>query len=141
MEDRHKPGTGRSQWSYGWSPWALSGAATMVARAIDDRGDIQNPPTSVNFNISGEPTCPTRSNNSSAPAKPSTTDTSSVELGLKFRSDVAGYVTAVRFYKGANNIGTHIGDLWTNQGTKLATVTFTNETASGWQQANFPSPI
>jgi hypothetical protein len=47
----------------------------------------------------------------------------------------------VRFYKGAANIGTHVGNLWTSSGQPLATATFTNETASGWQQVTFPSPV
>ena len=37
--------------------------------------------------------------------------------------------------------GTHVGTLWTTGGTKLAQVTFTSETASGWQQANFSTPV
>jgi hypothetical protein len=68
-------------------------------------------------------------------------DPGAVELGMKFRSDVAGVVTGVRFYKAAANTGTHIGNLWTSTGTLLGTVTFTGETASGWQQANFATPI
>src|SRR6185437_15621115 len=39
------------------------------------------------------------------------------------------------------NTGTHRGSLWTNTGTLLATATFSNETASGWQQVNFSSPV
>jgi PKD repeat protein len=64
-----------------------------------------------------------------------------VELGVKFRSDVAGYVTGIRFYKDARNTGTHVGNLWSNTGTRLATATFTNETASGWQQVNLSPPV
>jgi hypothetical protein len=66
---------------------------------------------------------------------------SAVELGVKFRSDVNGSVTGVRFYKSANNTGTHVGSLWTSTGTLLASATFTNETASGWQQVNFSTPV
>ena len=62
-------------------------------------------------------------------------------MGVKFRADVAGSITALRFYKGATNTGTHVGNLWTSTGTLLASVTFTNETASGWQQATLPSPV
>ena len=47
----------------------------------------------------------------------------------------------MRFYKGPQNTGTHVADLWTATGTLLATATFTNETASGWQQVNFSSPV
>ena len=32
-------------------------------------------------------------------------------------------------------------DLWRSTGTLLATATFTNETASGWQQVNFATPV
>jgi N,N-dimethylformamidase beta subunit-like protein/uncharacterized protein DUF4082/purple acid phosphatase-like protein len=80
----------------------------------------------------------------SASAVPGTvddSDTGSVEVGLKFRSDVAGYVTGVRFYKGSTNTGTHVGNLWSSAGVLLATVTFSGETASGWQQANFSVPV
>ena len=64
-----------------------------------------------------------------------------VELGVKFRSDVAGFITAIRFYKASANTGAHIGDLWTAAGTLLATAAFTGETGSGWQQVNFASPV
>jgi hypothetical protein len=64
-----------------------------------------------------------------------------VELGVKFRSDVAGSITGIRFYKASANTGTHVGNLWTSTGTLLATATFTGETASGWQQVNFATPV
>ena len=75
------------------------------------------------------------------PTTPSDPDTSAVELGVKFRTDVDGFITAVRFYKGANNTGTHVGNLWTSGGALLATATFTGETASGWQQVSFATPV
>jgi hypothetical protein len=78
---------------------------------------------------------------STVPTVASQADTSAVELGAKFTSDVAGYVTSVRFYKGSSNTGTHVGTLWTSSGTLLATATFTNETATGWQQVTFSTPV
>jgi hypothetical protein len=81
-------------------------------------------------------------NNSTVPGTAQVTnDTSSVTVGVKFYADVPGSVTGVRFYKGPNNGGTHVGTLWTANGTSLASVTFSGETASGWQQANFSSPV
>ena len=75
------------------------------------------------------------------PGTPADSDTAAVEVGVKFRSDTAGFVTGVRFYKGSGNTGTHIGHLWSATGTNLGTVTFTNETATGWQTATFASPV
>lgn len=68
-------------------------------------------------------------------------DAASVELGVQFQSSVEGNVTGVEFYKGPRNTGTHTGALWTSTGTKLAQVTFTGETASGWQKALFDQPV
>jgi len=68
-------------------------------------------------------------------------DDSPVELGVKFRSDVNGSITGIRFYKLSGNTGTHVAHLWTSSGTLLATATFTGETASGWQQVLFSSPV
>jgi hypothetical protein len=68
-------------------------------------------------------------------------DPNAVTLGVKFRSDVAGTITGIRFYKMPTTTGTHVGSLWTITGTLLASVTFANETASGWQQMNFTSPV
>jgi hypothetical protein len=66
---------------------------------------------------------------------------SAVELGVKFRTDSDGYINGIRFYKGAGNTGTHVGNLWSSTGTLLGSATFSGETASGWQQVNFASPI
>ena len=35
----------------------------------------------------------------------------------------------------------HTGHVWTASGQLLATVTFSNETPSGWQQQTLPSPV
>ena len=78
---------------------------------------------------------------SSVPTIADSGEVASVELGMKFRADSAGYVTGVRFYKSAANGGTHIGNLWDSSGSLLATAQFTSESASGWQQVNFNTPV
>ncbi len=78
---------------------------------------------------------------SDTPATANSGDTSAVELGVKFQASTNGTITGIRFYKGSLNTGTHVGDLWSASGTLLATATFTNETASGWQEADFSSPV
>jgi len=69
------------------------------------------------------------------------TDPKAVELGMKFRSDINGRITGIRFYKAAGNTGVHVANLWSSTGTLLATATFSGESASGWQQVNFPTPV
>ena len=64
-----------------------------------------------------------------------------LEVGMKFRADHDGFVTGVRFYKGTGNTGMHVGNLWTESGTRLAQATFTSESASGWQAVAFASPV
>ncbi len=78
---------------------------------------------------------------SATPANASNNGGAAVELGVKFESSEAGYIDGVRFYKGTSNTGTHVGYLWSSTGTLLASATFTNETASGWQQVNFATPV
>jgi len=78
---------------------------------------------------------------STVPAVVADTDSNPVELGVKFQSDTAGYITGLRFYKSSTNMGTHVGSLWTSGGTLLARATFTSETASGWQQVDFSPPV
>jgi hypothetical protein len=75
------------------------------------------------------------------PGTPNSQDPNAVEVGLRFTTDVPGAVTGVSFYKGSSNTGTHIGNLWTSTGSQLATGTFTNETASGWQTLTFAAPV
>jgi phosphodiesterase/alkaline phosphatase D-like protein len=79
--------------------------------------------------------------NTATPAVPWHPDTQPFELGVRFRTDVNGSITGVRFYKGAGNNGPHTGHLWTASGQLLGTVTFTGESASGWQQALFAAPV
>jgi O-glycosyl hydrolase len=72
---------------------------------------------------------------------PTITADGGVELGIKFRSDVAGTVTGARFFKGSLETGAQTGELWSSAGVLLASATFLNETPSGWQQVSFSSPV
>jgi hypothetical protein len=75
------------------------------------------------------------------PAVASDPDTAAVELGVTFIPRVNGSVSGVRFYKGAANTGAHTGSLWNAARSRLATASFTSETASGWQLVQFASPV
>jgi hypothetical protein len=78
---------------------------------------------------------------STVPSSVDGQDTSAVEVGMKFKVDVNGTITALRFYKASTNTGTHTAKVWSAGGTLLGSATFTNETSSGWQQATFASPV
>ena len=75
------------------------------------------------------------------PGTPAAADPGAVTLGVKFSSSTNGFITGIRFYKGTGNTGTHTGTLYSGDGTVLSTITFTNETSTGWQTALFPAAI
>jgi methionine-rich copper-binding protein CopC len=130
---------GTGTWSYNFVPSAV-GSVTVEVRAVDDSANLSSP-VAATLTV-GQRSCPCGVfADSSAPAHPSTTDDSNLELGMKFQSSESGFVTGVRFYKGDGNTGTHTGTLWTADGTKLASGTFTNETASGWQTMTFARSV
>jgi hypothetical protein len=113
-----------------------------VSAATDTAGKPMSGPYSWNFMTAAPPQCPCSIWPSSAqPAIANAGDYSSVNLGVKFTTDENGWITGIRFYKGSGNAGTHVGSLWDANGNLLGQVTFTGESASGWQQANFSAPI
>ena len=73
---------------------------------------------------------------STTPANASSSDSSAVEVGVKFRASQSGSVTGIRFYKGSGNSGVHVGKL----GPARAIACFGDflgESNSGWQQVDF----
>ncbi|MET7466292.1 DUF4082 domain-containing protein [Nonomuraea sp. NPDC005501] len=127
--------TGRESWQLTWTP-GTSGPVTIQVRAVDDSGNLQANPDEVVVTVTASVFAA-----STTPANDSLNGGGSVELGVKFRTTTAGTITGVRFYKGPGNTGTHVGNLWNASGTRLATATFTNETASGWQEVTFATPV
>jgi phosphodiesterase/alkaline phosphatase D-like protein len=107
------------------------------ADALGNTASLPSAPATANFvEVAGVSVW-----NDSATPGAAEADPAAVELGMKFRSDVAGVVTGVRFHKASTNTGTHTGHLWSSTGTLLGSVTFAGETASGWQTASFATPI
>ena len=134
-----------SPYSFSWnSTSVVNGVYTLVAKAYDAAGNIGTSST-VSVTVNNPVVIPVTSYSLwSASTVPSVVDSgpdSAVELGVKFKSDLKGYITGIRFYKASTNTGTHVANLWSSTGTKLATATFAGETASGWQQVNFATPV
>ncbi|MEH2588343.1 VCBS repeat-containing protein [Bradyrhizobium sp. AZCC 1721] len=130
---------GDENWTYTWSP-QVAGTYTIKSRAVDDSINLETPSAGRTVVVSA-PSYITLFSGSATPAIVNVTDASAVELGVKFQSSVAGTVSGIRFYKGSQDTGTHTGELWSSTGTLLATATFTNETASGWQSVTFSNPV
>ena len=129
--------------SVSFTPSARLAASTMYTasvRASDGFGNAMAAPTTWSFTTGTDP-CPCTLFRNGTPALQDAGDPNQVELGIKFQSSVNSMVNAVRFFKSVGNTGTHTGTLWSSTGTVLATGTFTNETASGWQTLTFTSPV
>jgi hypothetical protein len=115
---------------------------TFVVTATNSAGSSPaSSPSNLATPEASAPTCPCSIFGSATPAVADAGDGSSVNLGVAFTSDTNGFIRGIRFYKSAANTGTHIGSLWTASGTLLAQATFSNETASGWQQVLFQTPV
>lgn len=63
------------------------------------------------------------------------------EMGVKVTATTSAEIRAIRFYKSLGENGTHVGRVWTSGGTQRTSVTFTNETASGWQTQQLVTPL
>ena len=100
-----------------------------------------SPPRRCNFTVDTPPPFFSIWSPSTVPGTLDAGADNQVELGVKFKADTDGLINGIRFYKSANNTGTHIGDLWDTSGNLLGTVTFSNETATGWQEADFQTPV
>ena len=129
------PATGTTSWSYSYLQPG-SGSVPVQVRATDDSANIGAVATQ-SYSVA----CPCSLYGATVPAAPAANDTSAVELGLRFTPSQNGYISAIRFYKGTGNTGTHVGTLWTAAGQALAHVTFTNETGTGWQTAALSSSV
>ena len=130
------PATGRNSFTY-TGVVTGTGSSVVLARAIDDSGNIQAPAAAIPVAAN----CPCSIFGAEDPKTPAASDSSSLTLGTKFTSSADGFITGLRFYKGAGNTGTHTGTLYKADGTVLSTATFANETATGWQTVNLPSAV
>ncbi len=132
------PATGDENWTYSWAP-QVAGSYTILSRAVDDSVNLETPSAGRTVTVTGASF--TSLFGAATPDIVNTDDATAVELGVRFQTSVAGTITGLRFYKSSLDTGTHTGTLWSSTGTPVATLTFTNETATGWQTAYFSSPV
>lgn len=130
------PATGRESWSYTGTLGGL-GPVAILARAVDDSANL-----GTEVQVPVDVTCPcTMFGAADGPTTPDKNDTNEVEVGVKFKTTVDGFITGIRFFKETANVGTHTGTLWSANGTELATATFTTESSTGWQQVDFAQAV
>jgi hypothetical protein len=118
-----------------------AGTSNFTAKVTDAGSPVQTATKALSVTVASVPTVVSIWSGTAVPGVADSGPDSAVELGVKFQSDVAGKITGIRFYKATANTGTHVGNLWSSAGTKLATATFSGETASGWQQVSFATPV
>jgi hypothetical protein len=133
------PASGTTSWTYDWVP-PTAGSYTIKARAVDDSLNLETPGASVSVTVTPS-AIESLFNLSDTPATLTVNDASAVELGVKFQSSVAGKVTAIRLYKGPQNLDSHAVNLWSATGALLSSGTSSIEGAAGWQQVNLSSPV
>jgi hypothetical protein len=125
------------------APLAEGRVHIASVQATDTSGNAMAEPITWSFMtaVPSGATPATLWDTSAVPETIAADDNGSIELGVAFKPQRNGAVTGIRFYKGPGNGGTHVGRLWTASGDLLGSVTFPFETASGWQQAMFGTPI
>jgi len=115
---------------------------TSDPRIKDLAGHALEADYSWSFTTATGPGCPCSIWDSSVtPGNITDNDPNAVELGVKFRSELDGLISGIRFYKGPQKTGNHVGSLWNTSGQLLAQATFVNESPSGWQEVSFDEPV
>ncbi len=131
--------TGFQNWTYEWTPLA-GGNYTILSRAVDDSINMETPSAGTTIAVAPAPVynlfSPT-----ALPAVLSEQDFHYANLGVQFSSSQSGSIVGIKFFKGIGDGGAHVGSLWSSTGALLASVTFTQESASGWQTAIFSNPV
>ena len=136
-----KRASGLSNWTFNWGTGPAH-TASLLSRAVDDSGNVGQPSPSVTVTVGGTVTCPCSIWPSyQVPGVAAHQEAAALELGVKFTTDTSGSIRGIRYFKSNQNTGVHTGSLWTASGTLLRSATFTSETASGWQQVYFDSPV
>ena len=134
------PATGKESWSYVFTPTS-TGEMQVRVRAVDDSCNIGSAAVITVVGAARSYPCPIWAEGTT-PQTEATDETTPIEVGVRFQADIDGFITGLRFYKGAGNTGTHVGTLWTANGAERAQATFADETPTGWQTVPIsPTPV
>ena len=122
---------------------SLEGQRVRVnAIYTDEFGGSENIFSAATSSISATAPTQTLFEPTDTPERPNFTDNlEDWELGMQFTTATNGQIQAIRYYKSPSETGTHIGKIWSSTGELLTSVTFDNETASGWQEQTLETPL
>ena len=109
-----------------------------MARAADDSANLGSA-TSATVRVGGSRSCPCNLFGDLAPTQP-TNDNQAIEVGVRFRADVDGFITGLRYY-GAASSAPRVGHLWTDGGTQLASATFVGDSLVGWHTVSLSPAV
>lgn len=123
-----RPSRLRGRWKTMLPPIAAIAAVAVVASLAMTLG-APRPDSATVFAADETPTVPTSS------------DWHSAELGVRLSASVDITITAIRFYAGPQNTGTHLGRIWDASGRVLATSTFPTVRHPGWSTATLDTPL
>ena len=120
----------------------IAGTYNFTAQVSDSSNPVQSTTKPLSITVTAAPSTVTIWPSSTVPAVVDGGPDSAVRARRQIplgRSpeQFAGFDSTKR----AANTGPHVASLWSSAGTTLATATFTGETASGWQQVNFTTPV
>jgi hypothetical protein len=112
---------------------------TYTVKSADFCGNLSSASAGASVAASSEETV----FGNQVPYATDTSDTSSVELGMRVTPAVNGYITGVRFYRTVANANGYVANLWSDGGTNLATgSTLTGGSVTpGWNEIRFSSPV
>ena len=127
-----------TNWTYTWVAHG-NPSTTIQSRAVDDSGNLETPSIGHSVNVN----CPCSIwGTDTTPASLDSGDAGSIEVGVKFTTDIFGTVTGIRFYKATANTGhAHRQPVDRRAASCSAQRDVHGETASGWQQVNFAQPV
>ena len=135
------PGTAAT----GTTSWSYTGSLGWHRGRVDQGPGRrrQRQPADAGGEPAGDGPCPCSifGLGSAPTVTPSSGDTHAVEVGVKFSSDVNGWITGVRFYKGTGNTGPTSATCGARPASCWPRPPSPTRSATGWQQATSPSPV
>jgi len=135
------PAVGRENWSYTLVP-TNSGPLNIQSRAVDDSGKLEVPGRVLQSPQSHRHV---HAHLAEQPRRRQPTDAGSnspLNLGCSSGRNSSGYITGIRFYKKCRQHRLACRQFMERfRPRSLRVLTFTGESASGWQQVNFSNPV